>query len=260
MIGFFRQINSSNKLRAFHLLNHIALIAGLYFGELWMWVGSFLIWNIIGSIGISIGFHRLLSHKSLEVSEALEKAFCLIGCLATGGSPLSWAGAHRMHHAYPDGDLDPHSPKIKGAAKVYLHLWGQVNIKRKFVSDLIRSPFHCWVHRNYFLILTMWVAGLYTINPLVGIFCYSVPATFAFHSFGLINTLCHKFGYRNYETRDSSTNNWFVNIFTCGEGWHNNHHRYPGSYRIRRRRFEFDLSAFIIEVFRLNRRKAVVEE
>ncbi len=245
------KFSNSNKLRIVHLLNHLALAYGLVAGEWWMWLAAFFVWNLIGSFGISIGYHRLLSHKSFRTSLWLTNLFSFIGCLATGGSPLSWVGSHRLHHASPDGKLDPHSPIQKGYLPIYLHFWGNVIIPRRHIRDLLKSPFQRFLHRHYFKILVLWAALLYLWDPLIGVFVYSVPAVFAFHAFGMINTLCHKFGYRNFEVKDTSTNNWFVNIWTCGEGWHNNHHKNPSSYRIGLKRYEFDLSAFLIEALRL---------
>ncbi len=239
--------HSSNKLRAIHLFNHIMLIPAIIYGDWTLWLMAFLWWNFLGSFGISIGFHRLLSHKSFQTYSWFENFCIFVGCLATGGSPLGWAGVHRMHHSSPDLVGDPHSPKVIGAFRSYFHLWGQVVIKRRYVKDLIKKPFVIWCHRNYFKILLFWMTALYLINPLVGIFLFSIPAVFAFHAYGQINTLGHKFGYRTYATKDTSRNNWFVNILTCGEGWHNNHHQFPNSYRIGLSRWEFDLSAWILE-------------
>lgn len=230
------------------------LVYAFVYGSWWMWILSFLIWNIIGSIGISIGYHRLLSHKSFHASDFFIKLSSLVGCLATGGAPLSWVGAHRLHHLEPDGKKDPHSPIKKGFFNVYFHLWGKVYIPRKLVQDLLKSDFQKFLYKKYFLILSLWVALLYLIDPLVGVFVYSVPAALAFHAFGLINTLGHRNGYRTYNVNDTSTNNFLVNIFTCGEGWHNNHHKFPSHYRIGLKKSEYDLSAFLIEKFKLSRK------
>ena len=249
------KISNSKKLRILHLVNHVALIYGIFYGAWWMWLVSLVAWNFIGSIGISIGFHRLLSHQSFKSSCFFEKFASLIGCFATGGSTIAWVGSHRLHHMGSDQGTDPHSPSQKGFLRVYLHLWGKVYIPRKLVRDLLKSRFHCFLHRYYFHIVVSVAFTLYLIDPFIGIFVYSIPSVIAFHAFGLINTLCHSLGDRNYDTNDSSTNNWFVNLWTCGEGWHNNHHRYPSSYRIGLRPHEVDLSAFIIELFRLDKNR-----
>jgi fatty-acid desaturase len=243
------KLSNTFKLRAFHIFNHLMMIYGLWHGEWWMWLCSFAIWNVIGTFGISIGFHRLLSHRSLKTSDRFTKISSVLGCLATGGAPLSWVGAHRMHHS----GLDPHCPFEKGFFNVYFHRWGSVVIPVRFIKDLVRSPFQRFLYRYYFHFLLTWALVLYSLDPLLGFFVYSGPALLAFHSFALINTVCHRYGYRNFPQNNSATNNLFVNIISCGEGWHNNHHRYPSSYRIGLKRFEFDLSAYIIEKMRLDK-------
>lgn len=236
-----------NILRLFHIFNHSMVVVGLITGKWWYWILSLAIWYIIGTLGISIGYHRYLAHQSFETNRWKAILFSLIGCLATGGSPIAWAGAHRMHHADPDGKLDPHSPHVIGALRSYLHIWDPLIIPRRFVRDLIRDPFQRFLHRKYFWILLIWATSLYYAGLEIGIFVYSVPAALAFHAFGHINSFGHKFGYRNFPTKDTSFNNWWVNILTCGEGWHNNHHKYPRSYRIGLRPNEPDIGAWVLE-------------
>jgi stearoyl-CoA desaturase (delta-9 desaturase) len=240
-------IRNSTKLRCFHVFNHAMRFYGFFIGEWWMWPISFLIWNFIGTFGISIGFHRLLSHRSFKAKKWFKYFSSLIGCLATGGAPLSWVGAHRLHHSSPDGNDDPHSPIVKGYFNVYFHAWGKTIIPRKYIRDLIKSNYHKFLYRYYFLMLFFWAMALYAIDIRLGVFGYSVPAVMAFHVFGLINTCCHRYGYRTHNVSDSSTNNFWVNLVSCGEGWHNNHHKFPASHRIGLERGEFDISAFVIE-------------
>ncbi len=164
-----------------------------------------------------------------------------------------------MHHTFVDTEQDPHSPSILGRLRSYLHLWNDFQINRRFVGDLVGDPYLMFLQRNYFLIVVGWALALYAIHPLVGIFGFSVPAVFAFHGFGLINMLCHEYGYRNFDVGDSSTNHWLANVFTCGEGWHNNHHRFPRSYRIGVKPGEWDISARLLEILPIMKdRKAVI--
>ena len=242
-----RRLRFSTKLRCLHIANHVALGFGVIYGEWWMWLGSLLIWNIIGSFGVSIGYHRLLSHRSFRTYPWFEKFCVFLGCLATGGTPLGWVGAHRLHHAYPDKAGDPHSTRQIGFWRTYFHYWGKFHISHSTVRDLLRKPYILFIQRYYFILLLVWAGALYAIHPLLGVFVYSVPAVIAFHAFGLINSLGHTRGYRTYATRDSSRNNWFVNLFTCGEGWHNNHHQFPNNHRIGLAAREYDLSAFLLE-------------
>ena len=100
------------KLRAIHFFNHLMLIPAFVYGEWWMWIASYAWWAVIGAIGISAGFHRYLSHKAYRTYGWFEKFSLTVGCLATGGTPLGWAGAHRMHHAYADTELNEHGGKF----------------------------------------------------------------------------------------------------------------------------------------------------
>lgn len=235
-------------LRSFHIFNHAAVAYGLihYSSVTWILASAF-IYFFIGSFGISIGYHRYLSHKSLQPKEGF-KYFCLFwGMVSTGGSPLSWAAAHRVHHQHTDTEKDIHSVRRDGVLRVYFHFWQAFAVNRKLVRDLIKDRVISYLHHRYFIILFLYAATLYSIDLKIGIFIYSMPAVLAFHFYGLINVLGHSKGSRQIETPDDSTNNWFVNIFTFGEGWHQNHHLLPASYRIGLRAKEWDISAWIIE-------------
>jgi fatty-acid desaturase len=240
-------LSKTSLLRCFHIFNHLAFFAGIgHYGWSPLWI-SVLFWFLYGCLGISIGFHRLLSHKAFEAHPLGYYVTSVLGSLATGGSPISWVGAHRLHHTYPDQPQDPHSLKNQSFLHIYLHLWSPFLIKRKHIRELVKDPFQVFLHRYYFHLLLLFAATLYLISPYVGIFCYSVPAVMAFHAFGMINTFGHGHGYRTYPTEDSSSNSWVANLLTWGEGWHNNHHKYPNKYRIGLRHFEIDISAWVIE-------------
>lgn len=244
--------NFSNKLRTIHVLNHLALIPALIYGPWWAWIVSFLIWMLIGTVGISLGFHRYLSHGSFKTYPWFEAVMIYLGTLACGGTPLGWAGTHRLHHAHVDTEKDPHSPVVLGFWRTYFHLWKPFHIPARLVRDLLRNKHVMICHKHYFKILIGWATVLWLIDPLAMIFGFCIPGVLAFHSYGLINAVSHTYGYRTYETKDkTSHNNWFANLFTGGEGWHNNHHKFPHKYRIGLKPWEFDLGAWILETFRL---------
>jgi len=240
-------LSSSAKLRILHIANHAAVLMALYQGAYWILPVGLLVWYAIASFGVSIGFHRYLSHRSFSTSSRWRWFMLSMGVLATGGSPLSWAGAHRLHHLYSDTPRDPHSLSVLPKWKVYFHLWRPFVIPRKAVRDLISAPDVRWLHRNYFYLLIAWAAFWYLINWKVGVAIYSLPATLAFHAFGLINVFGHSHGSRRYPTKDTSTNSWIANLLTAGEGWHNNHHKFPSCYRIGLFSREWDISAFLLE-------------
>ena len=252
------KLKAIDKLRIFHLINHMSVICFIYIDGISILIlYSLLVWNIIGCFGMSIGYHRLLAHKSFQTYKWFERFCVLTGCLATGGSPISWAGIHRKHHHNIDTNNDPHSPKMIGGFKVHFHLWSVGNIQKKYVQDLLKDKFLIYVHKNYYKILIIWICFLLLIDTRFFIYTYCIPSVFSFHSFGFINYLAHKFGYRNFDNNDSSKNNWFANLWTAGEGWHNNHHKLPTSYRIGFRWFEWDMSAFLLEKLSLIKHSTV---
>ena len=117
------KFNRTVLLRLIHIINHIAFIYGLYWYSPW-WLGLTVVcWFFYGCFGISIGFHRLLSHRSFEPTNFSLKMTTLLGCLATGGRPITWVGAHRLHHAFSDRAGDPHSIKVHSWWRVYFHAW-----------------------------------------------------------------------------------------------------------------------------------------
>ena len=246
------RIKSVDKLRMFHGFNHLLFLYALFLDGFSLYLlYSLFIWNIIGCLGVSIGYHRLLAHKSFRSYRWFERLCVLIGCLSTGGSPISWAGTHRMHHDHLDTKQDPHSPKRIGGFRTHFHLWN-TEVSKKYVSDLLKDKFLVSIHRNYYKILILWIGALALIDFRFLIYTYCIPSVIAFHAYGFVNYLSHTFGYKNFSIpKDTSRNNWFVNLWTCGEGWHNNHHKLPSSYRIGWRWFEWDISAFVLERFSL---------
>jgi stearoyl-CoA desaturase (delta-9 desaturase) len=219
-----------------------------------MWAAGYAFWYcVIGSLGISLGFHRYLAHKSFTTYKWFEILMIYSGCLATGGTPMGWAGTHRLHHAYCDTEKDPHSPKILGGVRAYFHLWNPFEIPKGMVRDLLKNPHVRFCQQHYFKILFAWAGLLFLIDPLLMLFGYCLPAVFAFHAYSHVNAISHLFGYRTYDLRpdDSSTNNWWVNVLAPGEGWHNNHHKYPNRYRNGFKWWELDIGARTLETFGL---------
>ncbi len=240
-------VNLSNVmlLRAQHLMNHILFIYVLSsFFSYKLFLVSVFIYAIYASFGISIGFHRLLSHKSFMCPIWFENICVVLGCLANGGSPISWVAAHRMHHAYADTEHEPHSVKHIGRFRTYIHFWNKIIFKRKIIRDLYKKPFVLWMSKNYFLFLFLYQFSIFIFFGLkIYCFVYSVPAVLAFHGYGLINSM----GHSNKAEADTSVNSFFINIFTFGEGWHRNHHNNPNSYRIGFDVNQCDVCAWAIE-------------
>lgn len=245
------KLSYSQKLRIFHIFNHIGLIISFFAFEPLLFAISIFLWFLFGGIGISIGFHRYLSHRAFETYKWFEKLSLFLGCLATGGSPLGWAGIHRLHHMYSDTEQDPHSPHHIGFLKTYFHLWSVKRIPKRITKDLLKNRTVMFLHNNYFKILISYILILFVINPIFVIYFYCIPSVIAFHVYGMINTLGHSSGYRNFNTKDKSTNNIFVNILSHGEGYHNNHHKSPTSISTSTNKKEIDISFLFLKTFRL---------
>lgn len=228
------------------MLHVAALLAFLpqYFSWQAVGVALFLHWLTVG-LGISLGFHRLASHRSFKVPRLLEYFFILCGTLAAQGSVKGWVGYHRMHHLYTDEPKDPHD-STEGFWWSHL-TWVMHDIpnepeRLKLTKDIANDPFYTFCHKYHTLLQVALGLVLYSLGgmPFVvwGIF---VRVVFGFHSTFFVNSVCHMFGYRNHNTPDTSTNCWWVALLTFGEGWHNNHHASQFSARFGSRWWEIDV-------------------
>lgn len=214
----------------------------------------FYTWHMLG---VTIGYHRLLSHRAFKCPKWVEYFWVAPGYLAFEGSPIWWATIHRAHHRYTDEALDPHAPR-NGWVNAYFgwifHEDYPKHINPDLQSrDLVKDPVYRFLeqggswHRSHvvaaligtsfrviLLALFGWKIALASLAA--GLVVLQVPL--------LLNVLCHipKLGYKNFATKDDSVNVWWVALLTCGEGWHNNHHAFPGSARSGLTAREFDLS------------------
>ncbi|MFM7423630.1 MAG: acyl-CoA desaturase [Elainella sp.] len=228
---------------ALHLGALFALIPGNFS---WSAVAMmlFLHWLTIG-LGISLGFHRLATHRSFKAVKWLEYFLILCGTLAGQGGVKGWVGYHRMHHLHADCPNDPHD-STQGFWWCHMSwLMHEVPAQsqlQRFTKDVANDPFYNFCHRHYIALQVLLAVLLYLLGgiPFVvwGIF---VRLFVGFHSTCLTNSACHRFGYRNHETADRSTNCWWVALLTFGEGWHNNHHAAQASARFGWRWWEMDL-------------------
>lgn len=232
---------------AFTALLHLGALLAVFPATFsWAAVGAalFLHWLTIG-LGISLGFHRLASHRSFKVPKWLEYFFILCGTLACQGGVKGWVGYHRMHHLYADRPGDPHD-STRGFWWSHIS-WlmhevpSHIELNR-FTKDIADDGFYQFCHRHYIALQIALAALLYGLGgiPFVvwGIF---VRLFVGFHSTCFVNSACHKFGYRNVEVDDRSTNCWWVALLTFGEGWHNNHHARQSSAQYGWRWWEIDL-------------------
>jgi sn-1 stearoyl-lipid 9-desaturase len=223
----------------------------------------FYLWHIMG---VTIGYHRLLSHRSFRCLKIVEYFWVLGGYLAFEGSPIWWATTHRAHHRYTDQQLDPHSPRY-GWMNAY-YGWIFSSRYQDYISprtqakDLVKDPVYRFLeqngnwHRAHILAVSIGIAfrimlllclgwTIALASLAAGVLVQQVPL--------LLNVVCHlpKLGYKNYQTGEDSVNVWWVALLTAGEGWHNNHHAFPGSARSGFKRFEIDPSWLMIRFMKL---------
>jgi sn-2 palmitoyl-lipid 9-desaturase len=241
----------------FSVVHALAFLAPWFFSWSALGVALLLHW-FFGSIGICLGYHRLLTHRSLQVSKGLEYVITLIGALALQGGPIFWVAGHRMHHAYTeDVDKDPYSAK-RGFWWSHL-LWlmyyrrdfFDYNVYKRYAPDLDREPFYRWLNR-YFLFLQLplglllyWLGGWSFV--IYGLF---LRAVLLWHSTWFINSATHMRGYRTFNTPDNSRNLWWAAILTYGEGWHNNHHTYPNVAKAGLKWWEIDVTWWEIQLLK----------
>jgi len=229
----------------------------------------FLILYMATGLGITVGFHRLLTHRSFETQSWLRATFAALGSAAVEGPVISWVSDHRKHHVYADQEGDPHSPHVdhgvgwKGALRGLAHahvgwlfLHDQRASKERFARDLLEDPAIRFVDRTFVL----WVAlgllvpfGLgYALGgsletALTGLLWGGAVRMLVLHHVTYsINSLCHFFGRRRFDTDDHSRNLLWLAPLSFGESWHNNHHAFPTSARHGLRPWEIDTSAILI--------------
>jgi len=235
------------KLLMFQIIAHLSLIPMVLYGEWYHWIISFFVYFMTGCFGMTMTYHRLLSHKSWNPPKWFEYFGTLCGTYGLTGSSIGWVAIHREHHHYTDKEQDPHSPKHKGFFHVqWLSMFDKP--KPKYAAHLLRSEFHTFLHKNYFALHLIVLATLMMIDPMIAVSAYLFPAAILWNAGSLINTLTHMIGYRNYQTTDDSTNIAVLGYFMWGEGWHNNHHAYPNDCNFKRKWWELDVGGMFIKL------------
>ena len=242
--------NNSNTLILFNLCVISLAVYGVLFVKLsaTMFLLTVSTYFLMICFGVSITYHRSLTHKALILHPVLEKIGCLVASLAGTGSPIMWVLTHRMHHRHADKGLDPHPPSK--VWRTFLGHYPQVNTFG--IRDIARSKFNRILHRYYFGIVISYALAILCIFG-IDIFFYVFVYTTLFNIIisNALNWYGHTksiVGYRNYELKDSSSNNLIMAFLAFGEGWHNNHHRYPGSAKFGVRKFEIDISYVVIKL------------
>jgi fatty-acid desaturase len=242
-------------------------IGMLHVGALLAFVPAFFSWDalllclvlhwVTGGLGITLTYHRLLTHRSFEVRPKwLEYVMTAIGASASEGGAIGWVADHRRHHAHSDEHEDVHSPN-RGFGWAHMFWWMTPDITsehteeyyKKWAPDLMKDPVHRWMDSFHILFPILGAVALYAIGGMPYlVWAFFVRTVLVLHSTWLVNSATHVWGYRSHETRDTSTNLWWVAIITYGEGWHNNHHAFQTSARHGMRWWEFDATYIAIRV------------
>ena len=252
-----RKLTTSNNLgvQLFLLLSIAISVYGIFLYGINLSTSLLIIlgYFMYGCLGIVVTYHRLLTHNSYKTNPIISKIFSVFGCFAITGSPLAWANIHINHHLYSDKPEDPHSPLNDGLRIFMLNY--HVADKTSRLRGLVKDKFQQFLHRYYFLVLVSYGVLLYAIGGLYLLaFLYLLPAVITAIMSNIVNYVGHKpnwlGGFRTYNLRDQSTNNWLWAIPSWGESWHNNHHRYPNKFTFGEKWYHLDISGLVIRLIR----------
>ena len=240
-------MNDNKKLFLFQLVAHLGLLYQIIFGNTFLWTLTFIVYFFTGCIGMSITYHRLLSHKSWNSPKWFSYVGSLCGSWGLTGTSISWVAIHREHHKFTDTDKDPHSPKFKNFFKVhFLSMFDNPNIR--YVPDLLKDKFQVFLHKHYFKghLIILFLLLLIDVDLLISL--YLAPAAILWNAGSFINTINHLYGYKNFKTTDDSKNNIITGLLVWGEGWHNNHHSAPQNFNFGKKWWEIDVSNLVIRL------------
>jgi stearoyl-CoA desaturase (delta-9 desaturase) len=247
--------------------------------QLWGWgitgtdLGILVGLYVATGLGITVGFHRMFTHKSFDAPTPVRVFWAVAGSLAVQGAVIDWVATHRRHHAYSDEQGDPHSPHLDAADGVrgvirglfHAHLgWmfkGDATLAETWAPDLLQEPAIVKVDRAFpkllvaTFVLPAVLGGLLTMSlwgALTALVWGGLVRLFLLHHVTwAINSICHFYGTRPFESRDEARNNPIMALLAFGEGWHNAHHAFPASARHGLRWWEFDLSWITIRSMQL---------
>lgn len=262
---------------SFVLLHALAALAFVPWLFSWTGVVAMVAGIVVfGQLAITIGYHRLLSHRSFHTPKWLERTLATLAMCSGQETPARWVAWHRVHHLHSDHREDPHTPLVS-------FFWSHVNwlvyekrdnlqtfsLYDRYARDILRDPYYLWIEKIP-LASCVFFVGHAVLFALVGgavflaihgptaealratlsllVWGVAVRTVAVWHITWSVNSLTHLFGYRNFETPDGSRNNWLVTILTSGEGWHNNHHADPASASTQVRWWEFDLNYRVIRL------------
>ncbi len=216
----------------------------------WRDVAILLGMYLITGLGITIGYHRMLTHRSFEAHPAIRFTFLALGAMAVEGPALTWASNHIKHHATTDTADDPHSP-LAGFFHAHMgwFITGPNADLDTYGAWLRKDRMVVFISRTFFVWAVLGFVLPYLLGGWTGVLWGGLVRVFLTHHVTWsVNSVCHTFGARPFDTGDMSRNQWLVGLLAFGEGWHNNHHAFPRSAFHGLRWWQFDLSAYVIRV------------
>lgn len=247
-------------------LIHIGMLAAPFTFS-WAGLGMLLFFHWLnGSIGICLGFHRLLTHGSFKTSSFVRYTLAFIGGLAGEGGAIDWVANHRKHHAHSDKDDDPHSPRDGAWWSHVFWLAYQLPSKehqahlKRWAPDLYKDNGMRWINALFLpthlaLGATALGIGWYLVDWKLGlsllVWGVFLRLVLVLHTTWFVNSASHLWGYTNYNTSDDSKNLWWVAVIAYGEGWHNNHHAYPSMANHGHKWWEFDTTFWVIRIMKM---------
>jgi stearoyl-CoA desaturase (delta-9 desaturase) len=243
---------------------HVAAAAAPWFFS-WSGLALMLVLYVLtGGVGVTLCYHRLLTHSSFKTHRSVRYFLTLCGCLAMQGPPITWVAHHRLHHKESDMEPDPHSPVIisflwSHVLWLFWHTPGLETHARqlKYARDLERDPGIVLLQRLFIPVNIAFAVGVFAAGWAVGgaylavswlLWGCAMRMVVTWHATWLVNSATHLWGYRNYNIEDNSRNTWWVALLTFGEGWHNNHHADQRSAAHGHRWFEFDPTHWAIRL------------
>jgi stearoyl-CoA desaturase (Delta-9 desaturase) len=235
----------------------------------WSDIAVFAILYVFTGLGVTVGFHRLFTHRAFATKRWLRGLFAIAGSVAIEGPVISWVADHRKHHAFADQPGDPHSPHVdhgvglRGALRGLAHahmgwlfLHTQRGARKRYAPDLLADPVVRWVDRTFVVWALGGMAAAFGLGWLIGgtftaaltglLWGGAVRLLVLHHVTYSINSLCHFFGRKRFDTGDESRNLAWLSILSFGEAWHNNHHAFPTSAAHGLRWWELDVSSLVI--------------
>ena len=236
---------------------HLLAIPALFMFS-WENVAAMLVGNwIVGSLGVGLGYHRLLTHRSFKAPKWLEYTLTVFGTMSIQDDAPKWVATHRIHHKFVETERDPHSTRPGfWWAQIGWVLFGTAQdhdeaTLKKYVPDLMKDKFHTFLAKYYYVPIIVSAFVLFAIGGWSMVFWgVFMRVVVGWHTTWFVNSLSHIYGKKPFATNDDSTNNWLVALLTFGEGWHNNHHAFPTSARHGLKWYQFDLNWLTIRLFK----------